>query len=239
MFSFRRRLLLPRKVVVLPGAGYGQATAMFLGAGWELVDSLDEADLVQFLGGEDVSPALYGEHAHRTTHHNPVRDEKEMEIYNKALVLGIPMAGICRGGQFLNVMNGGKMWQDVDRHAISGVHPAYILGNLVQVNVSSTHHQMMRPNNSPEAECQLLMTAGLSENKESMFDLDMAPLSVSQIGIPKRKEDVEAVYYGSTNCLCFQPHPEFPGPLYDDCRELYFSFIETYLFDVKEEEKAA
>ncbi len=43
--------------------------------------------------------------------------------------------------------------------------------------------------------------------------------------------DVEAVYYESTNSLCFQPHPEFSGPLYEDCRKVFFSFIENYLFD--------
>ena len=225
---------MQRKVLVLAGAGYGQATAMFLAQGWELADNLDDADLVQFLGGEDVSPSLYGEHAHKSTHYNAVRDEMETDIYNKALALGIPMAGICRGGQFLNVMNGGKMWQDVDNHAINGVHPAYILGNLLRVEVSSTHHQMMRPNYSPEADCQVLMTANLSKFRTHMHDINMAPLSIVETSLSNEKDDIESVYYASTNCLCYQPHPEFIGPLYDECREVYFTFINQYLFDVNE-----
>lgn len=228
---------MPRKVLVLAGAGYGQVQAMFLAAGWDIANDLDDADLVQFTGGEDVNPALYGEHAHKSTDFNEHRDSMEAALYEKALMLGIPMAGICRGGQFLNVMNGGRLWQDVDRHAIYGLHDAYIYGGVMKVGVSSTHHQMMRPNYEDDT-CQVLMTAGLSEVREAMFDLDQAPLTVVQQAVPSRKEDIESVYYGSTNCLCYQPHPEFAGPLYDECRDVYFSFIENYLFASEAQQKA-
>ena len=45
-----------------------------------LVDSPLKADIVFFTGGEDVSPSLYGEKAHRTTFANKKRDIVEMEV---------------------------------------------------------------------------------------------------------------------------------------------------------------
>jgi len=66
---------------------------------------------VVFTGGADVSPFMYGEKKLSVTCNDEHRDEQEklfFERYTK-----VPKVGICRGGQFLNVMNGGKMWQHV------------------------------------------------------------------------------------------------------------------------------
>lgn len=208
---------------------------MFTKAGWLVVSDIDEADLIQFTGGEDVSPHLYGEYAHDTTRFSSVRDEEEAAVYKYALVNGIPMAGICRGGQFLNVMNGGRMYQDVNNHAIRGTHEAFILGNLVPVQVTSTHHQMMRPNTSPDADCHILMTASLATRLSHASDINSGVLhnitTYRNDAEGPYKHDIESVYYGSTNCLCYQPHPEHRGDDVRECREVYFNFIETYLFD--------
>jgi gamma-glutamyl-gamma-aminobutyrate hydrolase PuuD len=221
-----------RYVMVLSGAGRATVEAMFIKQGWLLTKDIEKADLVQFTGGADVSPYLYGEFKHPSTGNDPARDVYEQEIYDKCIAMGVPMAGICRGGQFLNVMNGGSMYQDVDGHAIQGTHKAFILGGLLSVDVSSTHHQMMRPNLSPEAEAQVIMSAALSKTKENMTsNASGTPKVITEICDPSRhKSDVEAVYYGATNCLCFQPHPEFPGPLYEETRDVYFNFLNTYVF---------
>ncbi len=66
--------------------------------------------LVCFTGGSDVSPELYG-HRNLESGCNKARDEKEVLIFEMAKKHGIPMTGICRGSQFLNVMCGGTMVQ--------------------------------------------------------------------------------------------------------------------------------
>lgn len=81
-------------------------TSMFLKQGWEISTNSEEADLLQFTGGEDVTPALYGEGKHPTTDNNPDRDAFESDVYH--YYIDKPKAGICRGGQFLNVMNGAR-----------------------------------------------------------------------------------------------------------------------------------
>ena len=202
------------KVYIVGGGGAYEA--MFKAAGWELASCVSEADLVQFTGGHDVSPHLYGEELHPLTNNSEARDEYEMEVFREAQQLGIACAGICRGGQFLNVMNGGKMWQHVDNHAVGQTHRCYseVLGEFVQV--TSTHHQMMDPAEHGEVEGYV---NGLAGPKQWM---DRGTIGYCTLA----KRDVEVVYYRETDCLCFQPHPEFYGA--HETRNYYFKLIEYY-----------
>lgn len=192
--------------------------AMFRRFGWAIVDRIKDADLVQFTGGADVSPIMYGESRHPYTCANPQRDQYEAAVFATARKMKMPMAGICRGGQFLNVMSGGKMWQHVDKHNITGEHEAYdALTNSV-VRVSSTHHQMMRPSNKAE----ILMTARRSTKKERIGDTG------NVLTIYSDDRDVEACFYGETESICYQPHPEFGGDSLDACRLVFFNYLEYH-----------
>ena len=208
---------MPNTVYIVGGSN--QYTRMFLQRGWDVTAIIEEADLVQFTGGEDVTPALYGEPNHRTTGNNPRRDEYEKEIFDYCVIMGTPMTGICRGGQFLNVMNGGKMWQDVDNHGRA--HDADVAGYIGKVYVSSTHHQMMRPNT--EVEHIVLMTASQSTTKECM---GKDYVIVNYVRKDVNGDDIESVYYPTTRSLCYQPHPEFAT---NGCQDVYFHFIDNYL----------
>lgn len=194
------------------GGGYGR---MFGNAGWDLARGPLTADLIQFTGGEDVSPSLYGEQRHRTTGDSLERDLYEAGFFAFARRMGIPMAGICRGGQFLNVMSGGKMYQHVSAHATGARHLLTDLNTAKEISVSSTHHQMMRAGKGGE----LVATAKLGGFKEHMLDGRVARCQDPD------EPDTEVVYYAETKALCFQPHPEFfqPG---DECFEYYFDCIE-------------
>lgn len=207
--------------IVRPNFEYKE---LFTSYGWTLVKSLEEASLVLFTGGEDVSPSLYNETTHPRTGNNPVRDKSEQFIFNQAYEMGIPMVGICRGGQFLNVMNGGKMYQHVNNHAISGTHEALVPG-IGTVKVTSTHHQMMRPNK--DADHIVLMTANLSTQREYMRSDD--PIIVAHSSHKPLGDDTEAVYYPDTCCLCFQPHPEFIRSNIGDTCTVFFFLLHNYL----------
>lgn len=202
--------------IYIVGGRDGMYEKMFERAGWQVVRDVQVADALQFTGGEDVSPFLYGEQKHARTYNSPQRDLIEMGYYQLAQLLGKPCLGICRGGQFLNVMNGGKMWQHVNGHAIHGTHVAYELNEdgeiLNEVQVTSTHHQMMRAGQK----AILLSIAG-----EATW-LENAEGKVKASGT-----DVEAVYYSAARSLCYQPHPEIPG--YQECTDLYFRLIKRCL----------
>lgn len=201
--------------IVNPSSQY---TTMFLNHGWVVVDKLENASLVCFTGGEDVSPYLYGESCHPHTHYNARRDNNEIFIYGDAIAKDIPCVGICRGGQFLNVLNGGKMYQHVNKHC--GDHLAYNDDEEAPVNilyVTSTHHQMMRPGPS---------SVVLLYAKEEGWKEHMAGTK-AVVRVENDAIDIESVFYPNTLSLCFQPHPEFYGE--ERLQELFFFFVNKYL----------
>ena len=63
-------------------------------------------------GGPDIDPIRYGEHAGpRTTVVRPARDAAELALFFAALDTGVPVLGICRGLQVMNVALGGTLIQ--------------------------------------------------------------------------------------------------------------------------------
>ncbi len=65
-------------------------------------------------GGADINPLLYGEEAHPSLEKiMPRRDAFEMILLKQALDKKIPVFGICRGEQFINVFHGGTLYQDI------------------------------------------------------------------------------------------------------------------------------
>lgn len=208
--------------------GYSEEySQMFKGNGWEIVDTMIKADLIQFTGGEDVSPYLYGEELHPETRSNVNRDKKEQLLFNLALKNNIPMAGICRGGQFLNVMCGGKMWQHIKNHAINGTHTVFDIHKKEYFQATSTHHQMMRPTKDA------LIIGVVTNDSISSFRETCTKVGSIIAYFPDRKsmsfndKDIEIVFYKEQRVLCFQPHPEFRG--YNFLAERYMSYIKDYL----------
>ncbi len=75
----------------------------------ELLDVLDGLILA---GGADIDPASYGQAAHaQTTGTWPQRDEFELALARGALQRDIPLLGICRGMQLMNIARGGTLIQ--------------------------------------------------------------------------------------------------------------------------------
>jgi len=108
----------------------------------------NETDLVVFTGGSDVTPEFYGEISSPKTHSDIRRDIKDLVIWNKSMAWDIPVVGICRGAQFVCVMNGGSLIQHIEGHAIKGNHKLMIVGEGIReysIEVNSTHHQAMVP----------------------------------------------------------------------------------------------
>ncbi|MEU5345388.1 MULTISPECIES: gamma-glutamyl-gamma-aminobutyrate hydrolase family protein [unclassified Streptomyces] len=76
-----------------------------------LVKSLDG---ILISGGEDVDPRLYGEVAGaKTSRIDRTRDTFESELIHEALKHGVPVLGICRGSQLINVVLGGSLVADL------------------------------------------------------------------------------------------------------------------------------
>ncbi|MCD2137424.1 gamma-glutamyl-gamma-aminobutyrate hydrolase family protein [Salinicoccus halitifaciens] len=75
---------------------------------------IDNIDALLLTGGNDIEPALFGEEPHRELGEiEPGRDAYESALIEHALEKGIPILGICRGAQILNIQQGGTMYQDI------------------------------------------------------------------------------------------------------------------------------
>ena len=75
-------------------------------------DVLDLLDGLLLAGGADIDPAAYGASAHaQTTHTVPERDDAEIALARLAIDRDLPVLGICRGMQLLNVARGGTLHQ--------------------------------------------------------------------------------------------------------------------------------
>lgn len=75
---------------------------------------LDLCDGLLLTGGNDIEPAKYGEEKwNDTVKPTPVRDKGEFKICDLAVARKLPMLGICRGIQLMNVYFGGTLYQDI------------------------------------------------------------------------------------------------------------------------------
>jgi gamma-glutamyl-gamma-aminobutyrate hydrolase PuuD len=118
----------------------------------ELLDLLDG---LVFTGGPDLSPALYGQEPHpETTGVSDERDRAELELIAEALRRDMPVLGICRGMQLLNVALRGDLHQHLGSETHKGppgrytyhdvtVEPGTRLAGVLgaQTRTHSCHHQ--------------------------------------------------------------------------------------------------
>jgi putative glutamine amidotransferase len=73
---------------------------------------LDVIDGLVLAGGADIDPAAYGQPRHdQTAHTVPERDSFEIALARRALERDVPLLGICRGMQLINVACGGTLLQ--------------------------------------------------------------------------------------------------------------------------------
>lgn len=185
----------------------GSVEGLFKDMGWKVHAGdipNDEPDLVIFTGGSDIDPVYYGEEntdSYISTYSRK-RDAYEFDVYYWATNLGIPKAGICRGGQLFNIANGGKMVQDIRGHTGSN-HEVYLyedMDNLISIGrTNSCHHQMMIPTEDAE------------RIAFSFYD--------------GRKYCPEIIYYPKNKDLCFQAHPEWG---HQNTTDLFFRYINHY-----------
>lgn len=79
-----------------------------------LRECMEGLDGILLAGGNDVSPDRYGhDPIDELGEVNPLRDEFEGRLVRMAAEMQMPVLGICRGIQSINVAMGGTLWQDV------------------------------------------------------------------------------------------------------------------------------
>ncbi|MFJ7247669.1 gamma-glutamyl-gamma-aminobutyrate hydrolase family protein [Kitasatospora sp. NPDC098652] len=156
----RRVALVPERYTAYVQDSGGIAVLLPPDAPERAPEALARLDALVIAGGPDIDPAYYGEPAHPLTDvDSPERDVWEVALLRGALAAGMPVLGICRGMQVLNVVCGGTLVQhlpdvlDVDVHAGTpgcyGAHlvrpvPGTLVGGLLpetELEVPTFHHQ--------------------------------------------------------------------------------------------------
>ncbi len=121
-------------------------------------------DGLYLTGGADIDPARYGRPVDGAVSLEPKRDELEAQAWAAAATRDLPVLGVCRGFQAINVFSGGTLVQHVEGHAGPGYghgpareHPLRLVPGtrlariLVPTNVrgavlsvNTYHHQAIR-----------------------------------------------------------------------------------------------
>ena len=200
------------------GTSYYRPFTEFGPCSTDLESMRDHTDLVQlvvFTGGQDVSPGYYGEKPHHTTCSSIRRDIREKIVFEWALEHKLPIAGICRGAQFLCAMAGGKLVQNITGH---GRNHALKTNTGRMLNVSSTHHQMQLPPTSA------IVAAWADPSLSDRYEGDIS----SWDGIMRPDREYDCVFYPNINAVGMQYHPEFMDEDSDGfkfCGELVRSYL--------------
>ena len=160
---------------------------------------LKEKDsLLVLWGGADINPDIYRHPKSRTTHNYPYRDDIEVALANKAIELGIPIIGVCRGAQLLCALAGGFLIQDVTNHA--GSHHTVDTYDGARFRVNSIHHQMLAGLENVEHD----MLAWSTEKRSSHYTY-----KDDQVYVPSNTfVEPEAVWFPTIKGLAIQWHPE-------------------------------
>lgn len=197
------------KFYIVDGNRYGES-AVLRRYGFEEVFTMEEADFVVFTGGADINPALYGEEAHGSVYFNKARDASELAAYKAATGLGKAFLGICRGAQFLNVMAGGKLYQDIG-------HPGYhelVTEDGQRFMSNSVHHQMLRVGKGA-------IIKAWAENLSNGHHLYMEGGEEQNDEVVEKEPEI--VIYPEHRMVLVQGHPEFNS--YDEALHTFRQFV--------------
>ena len=178
------------------------------------IDQKQDYQGVVITGGHDVDPVLYAAEPEVEPRHDPERDALETRVICHALEHRLPLLGICRGAQLLNVVRGGSLFQELRAQRKITSHRWTVLP-LKTLRVE------------PGSRIEALMGSGehrINSLHNQAIDRTGENLQVSGRDLDGIVQAVEDRGYGFL--LGVQWHPEFL--LYRGCqRALFKSLVEA------------
>lgn len=167
---------------------------------------------VVLTGGGDVVPARYGQPNRGSRGLSAQRDAVEWALLDLALARGLPVLGICRGLQVINLYFGGGLIQDLPTH-----------GGRYLAHESDEPHEVTLTH---AATAELLGVHALHTNTHhhqgvtaAELARDLLPFAVCADGV------IEGLLHPTLPVLAVQWHPERPTPSAGHDRRLFAHFL--------------
>ena len=189
--------------------------------------ALASVDALILSGGEDIDPARYGEGIwNETVEVNYRRDTSDFLLARAALDAGLPILGICRGEQLMNVVLGGTLYQDLPTQigsvadgGSSAVHGSFLSepvrgGSGVNGTTAAIAHRQKADDGVPthmiyiEAGSRLREILGCDSLMVNSFHHQAVKEPGAGVVVVARSADGVVEAWESKGILCVQFHPE-------------------------------
>lgn len=197
--------------IILPVFGGEALSQKFLGA----IDGL------LLSGGMDIVPAMYGQDEHPELDiTDEGRDELELPLIRAAVAQGMPLFGICRGLQAMNVALGGTLYQDLPTQKPSSIihyqsHEGYPRDKFIHSVEVADGSRLREIVGTSEMQVNSLHHQALDKIAEGLVVTATAPDGVIEAA------ELPAHPY----TVAVQWHPEETAPHDERSRRLFESFV--------------
>jgi len=149
-------------------------------------------DGIVLSGGNDINPLLYGKNLISFNMNvSDERDQAETQIIEYAILNELPLLGVCRGAQMINVYFGGSLIQDLTNHKLNKMNH---VGTIHTVKFNSYFYSKQFSKKVNSFHNQGIVDDTLAK--------DLQPLAYSKDKV------IEAFKHKRLNILGIQWHPE-------------------------------
>ena len=185
-----------------------------------LKESLELVDGVIFSGGHDISPFRYQEEPHTKLEEIcPERDQFDFTLYRLVKERFLPILGLCRGCQLMNVAEGGSLYQDLSEKTTESLKHSQGHGPSIP-----THSVRVSP------ESKLRQILGRGEIKVNSFHHQALKEVPDTLDVSGRAFDdvVEAIELKDYSFgIGVQFHPEMLQEKDEDMKKLFRALVEA------------
>lgn len=190
-------------------------------------------DGILFIGGQDVDPQFYGEecaidycdiYGSGTPYSrplrdkpNPERDKFEIALYQAAKKRKLPVVGICRGYQLINVAEGGTLFQEIPIHDVL---------HTILPNEKIPDHEILIEENSHAHQIfgsTCFFTCSIHHQGIKHIGQDLVASGFAKDGLIEVVESRDPEHF----VIGMQGHPERSCRQYDEHTYLFAAFVEA------------